>query len=151
MAGLTYLIRRTTLCLWCMDAARPYFSLYPLVFGTILILDGCLAWFLCFCTQARLGRLINKSDELGSLCPPYKQTRQARLATATFTYKIRRARLAPVALKPTSHACFGRVKSDELGDSQNFRHAANVAYSPICHWESGDRMAPLIRHSPSIH
>eukprot|EP00965_Chrysotila_dentata_P019270 641585-Pleurochrysis_carterae.AAC.1 len=26
-------------------------------------------------------------------------------------------------------------------DSQNFRHSANVTYIPICHWESGDRMA----------
>eukprot|EP00965_Chrysotila_dentata_P064089 2121919-Pleurochrysis_carterae.AAC.1 len=36
-------------------------------------------------------------------------------------------------------------------DLQNFRHSASVAYSPICHWESGDRMAPLIQHSVSIH
>eukprot|EP00965_Chrysotila_dentata_P258237 6213153-Pleurochrysis_carterae.AAC.2 len=35
-------------------------------------------------------------------------------------------------------------------DSQNFRQPANMTYSPICHWESGDRMAPLIRHSPSL-
>eukprot|EP00965_Chrysotila_dentata_P227276 6195902-Pleurochrysis_carterae.AAC.1 len=34
---------------------------------------------------------------------------------------------------------------------QNFRHFASVAYNPIRHWESGDRMAPLIQHSPSIH
>eukprot|EP00965_Chrysotila_dentata_P257468 6212896-Pleurochrysis_carterae.AAC.1 len=35
--------------------------------------------------------------------------------------------------------------------SQNFRHSASVTYSPIRHWESGDRVAPLIQHSPSIH
>eukprot|EP00965_Chrysotila_dentata_P101572 3353553-Pleurochrysis_carterae.AAC.1 len=33
----------------------------------------------------------------------------------------------------------------------NFRHSASVTYSPIHNWESGDRMVPLIRHSPSIH
>eukprot|EP00965_Chrysotila_dentata_P254744 6211981-Pleurochrysis_carterae.AAC.7 len=33
----------------------------------------------------------------------------------------------------------------------NFRHSANVTFGFICHWESGDRMARLIQHSPSIH
>eukprot|EP00965_Chrysotila_dentata_P258931 6213397-Pleurochrysis_carterae.AAC.1 len=34
-------------------------------------------------------------------------------------------------------------------DSQNFRQSANVTYCPMRHWESGDRMAPLTRHSLS--
>eukprot|EP00965_Chrysotila_dentata_P254903 6212031-Pleurochrysis_carterae.AAC.8 len=34
---------------------------------------------------------------------------------------------------------------------QNFRHSASVTYCPIRHWESGDKMAPLTHHSPSIH
>eukprot|EP00965_Chrysotila_dentata_P227354 6195963-Pleurochrysis_carterae.AAC.2 len=37
------------------------------------------------------------------------------------------------------------------GDLQNFRPSASVTYSPIRHWESGDRTALLTRHSPFIH
>eukprot|EP00965_Chrysotila_dentata_P077197 2548720-Pleurochrysis_carterae.AAC.1 len=36
-------------------------------------------------------------------------------------------------------------------DSQNYRHSASMKYSPIRHWERGDRMAPLTQHSPSTH
>eukprot|EP00965_Chrysotila_dentata_P228129 6196421-Pleurochrysis_carterae.AAC.2 len=35
--------------------------------------------------------------------------------------------------------------------AMNFRHYASVTYSPVRHWESGERMAPLTQHSPSIH
>eukprot|EP00965_Chrysotila_dentata_P177537 5864710-Pleurochrysis_carterae.AAC.3 len=37
----------------------------------------------------------------------------------------------------------------ELHRVMSFRHSASVTYSPICHWESGDRMAPLTQHSSS--
>eukprot|EP00965_Chrysotila_dentata_P188521 6172785-Pleurochrysis_carterae.AAC.2 len=47
-----------------------------------------------------------------------------------------------------------RLRDRDLGadcGSQNFRYSLNVTYCPIRPWESGDRMAPLIRHSPSTN
>eukprot|EP00965_Chrysotila_dentata_P196700 6177745-Pleurochrysis_carterae.AAC.1 len=41
-----------------------------------------------------------------------------------------------------------RGRGDDL---QNFRRSAKVTYSPIRHWESSHRMAPLSQHSPSTH
>eukprot|EP00965_Chrysotila_dentata_P062007 2054691-Pleurochrysis_carterae.AAC.1 len=49
----------------------------------------------------------------------------------------------------TRHSWF--VPEEGGYDSQNLRHSASVTYSPVRHWESGDRMVPLIRHSPFIH
>eukprot|EP00965_Chrysotila_dentata_P124085 4101252-Pleurochrysis_carterae.AAC.1 len=36
-------------------------------------------------------------------------------------------------------------------DSHIFRYSVNVTYCLIRHWESGDRMVPLIQHSPSTN
>eukprot|EP00965_Chrysotila_dentata_P245659 6206696-Pleurochrysis_carterae.AAC.1 len=43
----------------------------------------------------------------------------------------------------------GKYKKGAIGIALNCRHSASVTYSPICHWESGGRMAPLTQHSPS--
>eukprot|EP00965_Chrysotila_dentata_P210707 6186046-Pleurochrysis_carterae.AAC.1 len=57
----------------------------------------------------------------------------------------------PLRLAPSRRAVTGRQATRIVSDLQNFRHSASVAYSPIRHWESGDRMVLFIRHSPSIH
>eukprot|EP00965_Chrysotila_dentata_P263124 6214768-Pleurochrysis_carterae.AAC.9 len=45
------------------------------------------------------------------------------------------------------------METTNAGDSQNFHYFVIVTHVPLAirHWESGDRMDPLVRHSPSTN